>query len=195
MARRWADVAELVATQGLKGRLVARPVRGLPFLLEEGMPVSFVPPTIDGPRHVRVKAVQHAGGGDYLVDFKGVKNLDQAQLAVGSHCLVACEHLPENFEDLALADYDYLVGYTVRDVASDFAGEIVEVREMPMQDLLVVVPCGADESEEVFIPLVEDLVVDVLEAEEELVMDLPCGLVELNQVSDAGEEDEERGDA
>ena len=48
MARRWADVAELIATQGLKGRLVARSVRGLPFLLHEGLTVHFVPPTLDG---------------------------------------------------------------------------------------------------------------------------------------------------
>ena len=61
MARRWADVAELIATQGLKGRLVARSVRGLPFLLSEGSAVFFVPPTLDGPRCARVRSVQHLG--------------------------------------------------------------------------------------------------------------------------------------
>lgn len=187
MARRWADVAELVATQGLKGRLVARSVRGLPFLLEEDMPVSFVPPTLDGPRHVRVKSVQHAGGGDYLVEFKGVRNLSDADAVVGSHCLVSCADLPENFEELGAPEYDYLIGFVVIDTASDFSGVVKDVQEMPMQDLLVVAPHGAPH-EEVLIPLVQDLVVEVREDAEELLMRLPAGLADLNAPADSAQQ-------
>lgn len=174
MARRWADVAELIATQGLKGRFVARPVHGLPFLLDEGMPVSFVPPTLEGPRHVRVKSVQHCGSNEYLVEFSGVKNLDTAERIVGSHCLVALEDLPDNFDMLSANLADYLDGFEVRDVRQGLIGIVVDVEAMPTQDLLVVrTPDGA----EALVPFVDDLIVELNPEEGFVSMDLPGGLL------------------
>ena len=194
MARRWADVAELIATQGLKGRFVARPVRGLPFLLNEGMHVSFIPPTLDGPRHVRVKRVQHQGSEEYLVEFSGVKNRDAAELVVGSHCLVSCDELPEDFETMGLSAAELLMGYEVQDVSSGVVGYVRNVESLPMQDLLVVVcpyeeldeDAGEDwletlEGDEGLIPFVEDFIVEVDQEEGVLVMDLPAGLLDLNR--------------
>lgn len=180
MARRWADVAELVATQGLKGRLVARSVRDLPFLLEEGMPVHFVPPTLDAPRQARVVSVQHLGGYDYLVEFDAVSNRDAAESLAGSHCLVDREFLPPDFEEL-LRGVQGAVGFSVHDEAIGLVGQVVGVREMPMQDLLVV----AREGEEVLIPFVDEFVLDIDEDARIVRMSLPAGLVELNARSEA----------
>ena len=138
MSRRWADVAELVAMQGLKGRLTVRPVRGLPFLLSEGLRVHFVPPTIDGPREAKVKEATHAGGHDWLVAFSGVKNLDVAEKLVGSHVIVERADLPEGFEEGASYATERIVGFEVEDETKGYVGEIVEVREMPTQYLIVV---------------------------------------------------------
>lgn len=198
MARRWADVAELIATQGLKGRFVARSVRNLPFLLNEGMHVSFIPPTLDGPRHVRVKSVQHQGNDEYLVEFSGVKNRDSAELIVGSHCLVSCDELPEDYERMGLSEAELLKGFAVYDEKLGYVGVVKDVDLMPMQDLLVVVRDGADqrlldfedddenwlerlEGEEVLIPFVEEFLIDIDEEELVLLMDLPTGLLDINQ--------------
>ena len=164
MSRRWADVAELVATQGLKGRLTVRPVRGLPFLLSEGLRVHFVPPTIDGPREAKVKEATHAGGHDWLVAFSGVKNLDVAEKLVGSHVIVERADLPEGFEE-----------------TKGYVGEIVEVREMPTQYLIVV---ETEKGEQVLIPFVEDFIVDIDEAEGVIYMDLPAGLVDMSEAEE-----------
>lgn len=176
MTRRWADVAELIATQGLKGRFVARSVHGLPFLLEEGMEVDFVPPTFDGPRHVRVASVQHTGDEEYLVSFSKVTDRDTAEPLVGSHCLVSYNQLPEDFEELLRADAMRVSGYTAVDEELGTLGPIVDVREMPMQDLLVVERKG----EEVLIPFVDEFVVNVDEDEGIVRLRVPQSLLSLN---------------
>lgn len=181
MSRRWADVAELVATQGLKGRLTVRPVRGLPFLLSEGLRVHFVPPTIDGPREAKVKEATHAGGHDWLVAFSGVKNLDTAEKLVGSHVIVERADLPEGFEEGASYATERIVGFEVEDETKGYVGEIVEVHEMPTQYLIVV---ETEEGEQVLIPFVEDFIVDVDEAEGVIYMDLPAGLVDMSEAEE-----------
>ena len=187
MGRRWADVAELIATQGLKGRLVARPVRGLPFLLCEGLAVHFVPPTLEGPRTAVVRRVQHLGSGEYAVEFSGVKNRDVAERLTGSHCLACRCDLPDDFEDLLHGAADYLEGLAVEDERLGFVGEVRAVQAMPTQELLTVDggPFG-----EVFIPLVDDFIVAFDDEARTLRMDLPRGLVDADDaVCDSTEDD------
>ncbi len=184
MARRWADVAELIATQGLKGRFVARAVRGLPFLLSEGSAVYFVPPTLDGPRKARVRSVQHLGSDEYAVEFDCVKDRDTAELLAGSHCLVARADLPENFEDIVRSSAEYLAGFVVVDETLGEIGSIVDVREMPTQDLLIVEgPYG-----ESMIPFVEEFLVEFDDVERVVYMDLPNGLIDTEAAEAQGEE-------
>lgn len=186
MARRWADVAELIATQGLKGRFVARSVHGLPFLLCEGLAVHFVPPTLDGPRRARVHSVQHLGSGEYCVEFDKVRDRDTAELLAGSHCLVSCSDLPENFDDILHTNAEYLDGFLVIDRSLGEVGRIVDVREMPTQDLLIVE--GA--SGEVMIPLVDEFVVEFDDDARMLTMDLPHGLIDADSADRARDEDD-----
>lgn len=143
------------------------------------MDVSFVPPTLDGPRHVRVRSVQHAGSEEYLVEFSGVKDRDTAETLVGSHCLASRSQLPDDFEDILASDVSHVDGYRVVDVSLGILGPIVEVREMPTQDLLVVDHDGED----VFIPFVDEFVVDVDDAEGVVHVSIPASLVSLNSTS------------
>ena len=179
MARRWADVAELVAAQGLKGRLVARSVRGLPFLLKEGMSVDFVPPALHGPRHARVTFLQSAGGGDYIVGFDTVLSRDDAECLVGSHCLLSCELLPDDLDELLRLDSQHIQGYCAQDKNLGMLGPILEVRTMPTQDLLVVEYNG----EEILIPFVDEFVLDIDEGLKVVHVNLPQGLLDLNTSS------------
>ena len=186
MTRRWADVAELIATQGLKGRLVARSVRGLPFLLHEGITVHFVPPTLDGPRTASVRSVQHLGSQEYAVQFSGVSKRDTAELLTGSHCLVARADLPDDFEDIVRSSAEYLSGFLVVDEVLGDIGTISDVREMPAQDLLVVTAPGG----EVLVPFVEDFIVEFDDAERVLYMDLPDGLVDPGVLDESSEKED-----
>ena len=128
-----------------------------------------------------MKQVSHAGGHDWLVAFSGVKNLDVAEGLVGSHIVVNRADLPEGFEEGASYATERIVGFVVEDETYGEVGEIVEVREMPTQFLIVVEDA---EGEQVLIPFVEDFLVEIDEAEGVIYMDLPEGLIDLSEAEE-----------
>lgn len=172
--RTWANVAELSRTKTLTGGLVARCAPGLPFLLEEGMEVAFVPPQHDAPRRARVQSVQDAGRGTFLVSFEGVDSIDVAELLVGCSCLVKRADLPE--QALA-AEADGFEGFEVRDERAGLVGTVESVIENPGQFLLSI--ARADGGDPVLVPLVDALVVEIDEDARRIDVDLPDGLLDL----------------
>lgn len=172
--RTWANVAELSKTKTLSGGLVARCAPGLPFLLEEGMEVAFVPPQHDAPRRARVRSVQDAGRGTYLITFEGVDSIDVSELLVGCSCLVRRADLSE---EAFATEADTFVGFEVYDADAGLVGVVESVLENPGQLLLSVERPG--ETESVLVPLVDAFVVDVDEDARRIDMDLPHGLLEL----------------
>ena len=172
--RAWANVAELSKTKTLTGGLVARCAPGLPFLLEEGMEVAFVPPQHDAPRRARVRSVQDVGKGAFLVEFEGVDSIDAAELLVGCSCLVRRDALPQS---ALAAEGDGLVGFEVHDARAGLVGAIESVVENPGQFLLSV--ARADGGAPVLVPLVDAFLVEIDEDARRIDVDLPDGLLEL----------------
>ena len=172
--RTWANVAELSKTKTLTGGLVARCAPGLPFLLEEGMEVAFVPPRHDAPRRARVLSVQDAGRDAFLVTFEGVDSIDVAELLVGCSCLVRRAYLPES---ALAAEADGLEGFEVHDARAGVVGVVESVVENPGQFLLSGAP--ADGGRRVLVPLVDALVVGLDEDARRIDVDLPDGLLDL----------------
>ena len=172
----WAQVAQLVSSQGLKGRCIAHSVQGLPFFLEKGMKVHFVPPTLEGPRCATVSSIEYHSNRDYVVSFKGISDRDTAQRLAGSYCLVKRSDLPENFEDMT--DYGWeILGFSVEDETFGTLGEIEQVDEMPTQDLLYVQgPFG-----QVLIPYVEEFILEVDEENKVMHTRIPSGLLSLGE--------------
>ena len=81
------NAAQITKARKRQGRLVVQPCDGLPFLLEEGMTVHIVPPSLDVPRTVVLdEAVE---GEDCIVSFKGVDDYAQLVEYVGRYLLVA----------------------------------------------------------------------------------------------------------
>lgn len=148
---------------------------GLPFLLQEGREVAFVPPVLDAPRRARVAAVRPEGARTYLVRFAGVDDIAAASLLVGCHCLVRRADLAEE-ELLALSGADAWDGWEVHDRREGLVGTVAGVEESPGQHLLAVDrPDGA----RTLIPLVDEFVVFVDEDALRIQMDLPDGLLDL----------------
>ena len=172
----WSNVAKLVSVQGMKGRFVARSVRDLPFLLEEGMSVAFVPPTMHGPRHVRVKEVTHLDGDDWLVSFTGVKGRDVAEELVGSFCLVPRDQLREAVDDAEWLEVD-CIGFDVVDEELGLVGTLDDVQEMPAQSLMIV---SRPDGGEALIPVVDEFLLDIDEDGRVVHVKLPEGLLELD---------------
>ena len=155
------------------------PTEGLPFLLEEGMEVTFVPPVLRIPRSGKVSALEEVGEGRYMVWFDCIDNRTDAEKLEGHFCLVRTSVLPEGFADQGTLD---LVGFSVVDEAGKLIGTVQGLEENPAHALLVVKRGGSSddsEQDEVLIPLVDEFLVAVEEEAREIRVTLPEGLLDL----------------
>ncbi len=168
----WAKLAYLVKPKGLNGGLVVRSIAGLPFLLEEGMEVAFVPPVLDAPRNARVLECRDLTDDVFLVSFSTVSTIDDAQALAGCYCLVRRECLPSNFEELAEPP---LAGFEVYDEVHGLVGEIVDFLDNGAQQLLV---CEGAYGE-VLIPFVDAIVLDIDPEQFRVETRLPAGLIDI----------------
>ena len=176
----WARVAEIVKTKTLDGGLVLRSSNGLPFLLEEGMEVAFVPPQTDCPRSARVCSVQKAKDAAYVVSFDTVEDIGTARALVGCSCLVMRDVLP-------LLGYDAarerpLEGFRVFDKRFGFLGTVEEVLDNPGQKLISVI----GESGSLLIPFVDEFVKEVDEGASQVCVEVSSSLLDLAQPPSGG---------
>ena len=173
--RRWKDVATLVKPKKLNGRFVARPAAGLPFLLEEGMEVAFVPPQNDLPRRGTLDYVRESPDGSYEVGFDTVRDEAAARALSGSHCLVRRADIDEDLlEDLDVS----WEGWRIVDESGTLIGEATNMLDTPGQTLLEVSRgAGLPLS---YIPVVDEFIVEVDEHDHRIVVAVPEGLLTLN---------------
>ena len=166
---KYLNAAQITKARKRMGRLVVQPCDGLPFLLEEGMTVYVVPPSLDVPRTVVLR--EAIEGEDCLVSFEGVDDYAQLVEYVGRYLLVAREDVDEGLLGEVLPDID---GFRVEDAACGGLGEVVEVLENAFQATLVVEgPHG-----EVMIPFVDEFIEDIDEEAGIVFTRIPSGLVE-----------------
>ncbi|WP_283170573.1 ribosome maturation factor RimM [Curtanaerobium respiraculi] len=170
----WRRVARIVKPRNLEGSLIVCSTDGLPFLLEAGMRVWFVPPTLRGPREARVVSADPLGGSDWDVRFDAVADRSAAEQLVGSYCLVEKSDLPHDIDGAAAPVG--LEGWRVRDRVAGDLGVVAEVVENPAQALLRVEgPRG-----EVLIPAVAEFVAEVDGESGLILVDIPQSLIDLN---------------
>lgn len=175
----FAVIAELTKTKNLDGGLVAQSAKGLPFLLEPGMEVTFVPPQLGVPRSAKVASIRDEGT-QRVVHFEGIDDIDAATIIAGCFCLVRRSDLPET---LNAAGEGTFLGVEVRDAQGNVLGTVTEVEPNPAHPLLVV----DDGQRVVRIPAVDEFVVDYQAPADDakdgeagvLVVDLPEGLLDL----------------
>lgn len=170
----WRRIARIVKPRNVDGSLSVQSTEGLPFLLEEGMHVWFVPPLMRGPREADCVAVAPLAGDAWAVRFSGIDDAETAGLLSGRYCLVAKADLPEDFD--ADDPLDDLRGWTVDDERFGPLGSVSDIIDGPMQSLLQV----EGERGDVLIPLVEEFIIELDEEERRVRTRVPDGLLELN---------------
>ncbi|WP_251197822.1 ribosome maturation factor RimM [Anaerotardibacter muris] len=204
----WANVATIGKAKNLKGGLLAYAREGLPFLLEEGLEVVFVPPVLKVPRMGRVVSAVPQGGGAYLVHFDTIDSIDLAEKLQDHSCLVRRADVDEE----ALEGAADLVGFAVQQIRGEVVGKVIALEENPAHALLVVEldtaesepddershrtshqpmsqpandPAGKPSSESgsdsrvARIPLVDAFIIDIDPDENLITVDLPEGLLDL----------------
>ncbi|WP_297155421.1 ribosome maturation factor RimM [uncultured Ellagibacter sp.] len=175
--RTWADVAWLATAKNLDGGLVVRSASGLPFLLEEGMEVAFVPPVLDVPRRAKVEEIRPQDDTSAVVWFEGVADIDTAKALCGCHVLVRREELPELAQAVAAAHSDGASGWEVHDAKAGLLGTLSRVEDNPGQSLLIVDRAGGEGT--LLIPLVDEFLIGVDDERERIDVDVPRGLLSL----------------
>ena len=168
----WVDVAHLAKTRNLNGRFVARSAAGLPFMLEVGDEVAFVPPQLDAPRKAIVSRVREIDGFSAEIAFEGVDG-EQAGLLVGCHCLIPRDLIDESVFEQAPAMWE---GWIVIDTTAGEIGRVSGFVDNPGQALIEV---ERQDGSATLIPVVDEIVLDV-DVEAGIVrIEAPAGLLEL----------------
>lgn len=167
----WARVAELTKVKTQKGGFAVRCAAGLPFLLEPGMQVSFVPPQIDAPRRAVVESVAMTGESEALVHFDALRCRDVAERLRGCSVLVRRDCLPDG----ALEGPASVVGYAVRDERFGELGLVADVVQNPAHSLLQVEGPGG----EVLVPCVEEFILAIDDDLRVVETRIPDGLLDL----------------
>lgn len=150
-AAQYELVAHVGKARGLEGKVTASAADGLPLCLYEGLEVHVVPPTLYGPRDIRIASIEEGKGTGLVLSFEGVDSRDDAEQIAGRGLLA-------NVEDLDLADDDrWFIGCRVEDERYGDLGEVAELIETPANDVLVVEgPYG-----EVLVPVIDEVVLEV----------------------------------
>ena len=178
----WKNIATLLSAKTKEGGLSVKPTEGLPFLLYEGLEVTFVPPLLHFPRSSEIIRIVQSRSDKALVYFRDITTRDEAEKLEGHGCLVRTEDLPEG----CVHTYSQAMqGFYVVDTTKGRLGRVVRVEENPAHPLLVVEQDAkrkADDppsQDEVFIPAVDAFIVAIDEDTQTIHVALPDGLLEL----------------
>ena len=169
----WVRVARVLRTKSLEGSVVCCAADGLPFLLEEGLEVRFVPPTLRGPRAATVAEVCAAGSDSWEVRFEGIDSIGEAEQVVGCTCLAPAGSISSH---PVRTPFDHAIGCTLVEATAGEVGVIVEVRPGPAQSLLVV---ETPDGRQVLVPAVDAFLGPVDAESRQLHATLPPGLLDL----------------
>ena len=167
--RSYKNIARVVRPHGKKGEVLVQPLRGLPFLLTQGLRVALTPPQLKGVRFRTVRSVS-VRGDDALVSLSGIDSIDDAEAVSGCFILAAVDDLDLGPLDVA---FDELIGRAVLDDRYGEIGHIFEVLETPANDVWVL----QGDYGEVLLPVIEQ-VVDSIPQDGPIEVHVLDGLIE-----------------
>ena len=170
----WIDVAVIAKARNSKGRFAVRATAGLPFILETGDEVAFVPPQIDVPRRAIVQDVKLVDDANAEVSFEGVDEPETMSALEGMHCLIRRNELDDSVYEDAPGMWD---GWMVVDGSAGEIGPIIDVIDNPGQALIEV--ARSDGKASVLVPVVDEIVVRVDPETCTVHVALPNGLLDL----------------
>jgi len=120
--------------------------------------------------------VQSVDKDKWLVQFEDVASKEVATALTSKGIFLQASDVVEkesnNDSDLEAA---FLKGYELHDINLGRVGEIVDILEFPQQEMALLV---IDEKE-IFIPINEHLIHQILEEEQKIIFDLPEGILDL----------------
>ena len=146
------------------------PADEVPFFLETGIRVWFVPPPLTGVRQGVVAAMRETARG-FVVHVAGIEDSRAASALIGTSVAVGAADVPE----VAAPAEAGPVGLEVVDVERGTLGTVDEVIETGANDVWVVV---GGHFGQVLIPVIDDVVLQIDEEARVAKVRLLPGLIE-----------------
>lgn len=163
----WVPVGSVRRPAGLKGEIAITAYGDDPARFPPGMPLQ-----IRGAQY-QVSSSRRGPRSSILLRLDGIDDVDAAGALRGAEILADPASLPDQPQGVY---YHYqLIGLTVRTVAGDNVGELVEIMETGGNDVYVV---KAVEGQEILVPAVADVIVEVDLADGIMKIDPPRGLLQ-----------------
>ena len=116
------------------------------------------------------------GGNRALLKLEDVDDADEAKNLLDADVYFPKDMIPER--ERTEDSWDFLAGFKVYDINRGYVGEVTAVNTLSANTLLFV---ETEKGDEVMIPVDPELVKEFDEKKRELVMDLPEGLLMLNE--------------
>ena len=175
----------IIKTHGLRGQVVAHfdvddssayAKLKTVYLTLAGAPTKLVP-------H-EVEKVQPQAANRVLLKLRGIDRIEEAELLRGSQLHLPLTQLPELEADQFY--FHDVIGFTVVDENLGVLGTVENFYELPQQDMLAM----RYQSQEVLIPVVDELVSHADHQKKEIYVNLPDGLLDVYLKPSTRQQDE-----
>lgn len=137
----------------------------------EGIPTPFF-----------IESFRPKGNSSSLIKPEGVASELEVKIFVGKEFFVFKKELKEFLEENDSEEGEYasdLIGWTIEDAESlEEIGEIIDVNLSTANPLFIVK--SKIEENMIMIPIAEEFMQEIIEEEKKLIMNLPEGLIDLN---------------
>lgn len=166
----YVEVGYVHRTHGVKGELQATWDNSLNvnpqdiesvFIEIDGIPVPFF-----------ISSSKYRASEKIIIKLDEVDDLHSADELVGHELLILSEQVPDD-DNLTLDD---LVGYQLMSVQNQVVGTIERYEEFNLNSVFYVI---SQQGEELIIPAVEELILEVDVDEKIVLMEIPGGLLNL----------------
>lgn len=162
-------IGKIVGIHGVKGNTRLRSYAESLSVFKSGS--SILIRDLDGrENHYEINWVKPHTGTP-LLSLKGITNRDQAKALIGGELFIPQSELPELDEDTYY--WHDLIGLEVYTQAEEYLGRIESIIETGSNDVYVV----KKDDEEVLIPALESVVLEIDLQRKRMRIDLPEGLV------------------
>ncbi len=167
------EVGKFQKTHALRGELNA--LLDIPEeYVEDGNPLVV---EVDGiPVPYYADSIRPKGTTSFLIKLNGVDNVEDASELVNSTIYALKDVLHEYVEEIMFEDD--LIGYRIVDVKLGEIGELEDIDDSTVNQLLII---RTIDDQEVFIPLVDDFIINIDEEHREIHTSIPEELLSLNK--------------
>ncbi len=131
------------------------------FIKFDGIPVPFF-----------ISSIRSKGDDKVLIKFEDVEDLNVANELVGLNLLLPSDQI-ESEDELLMSD---LVGYTLISKNNQLIGKIIDYQEYQTNSVFTVIHQSGNE---LMIPAVTDLIIEVDPEGKTVVAEIPDGLIDL----------------